>query len=1249
MFCLLLKSPRKYIFISAVIALQLLVQCNQALAGAKQPPAPSPTPSQSGSEIVYQDETLMMGYITSGDTVDRTGYDQCTATLGRYVDVESDNSANHNPVFQVDVNTTSISFSHNRWVRDPVVAFICTNAQPTSKQIVTGYSASGTNIGAGLSCVTTIGNFKKFRAGGGGRGTLSCTYDSATGVVTARDTGAGEVTDCGYVCVDDQVSANTAGSSRLLVRHYEATNGATDNIGASLAVAYGTNYFFSKCSGTGIVYGNYNETTGTVTQGQSTPCTSSSYSYISAFALQCSDGVDNDGDGLTDIEDPGCSTPDDDDESDGTSQCQDGIDNDGDGATDIADFSCSSPQDNDETNPKAQCQDGSDNDSDGAIDMNDFSCASNQDNDESDPQSECQDGTDNDGDGVIDLADPGCGDNPQNDDESAGTTQCQDNIDNDGDGAADLQDYSCLGDNTKDDEANPLSECQDGVDNDGDSLIDGADPACTTPQHNNEGSATTQCQDGVDNDSDGATDLADYSCQGLPTNDNEAIPLAECQDTVDNDLDGLTDLADPGCSSSQDNFEGDGTSQCQDGIDNDGDGAIDNNDFSCQGDNTKNDEANPKSQCQDGVDNDGDIVIDMQDPGCSSPQDNNEGDGTTACQDGLDNDGDGAIDLADFSCGGDPINRDEANPKSQCQNTIDDDSDGLTDLNDPGCANNQDNDESDGTSQCQNTVDDDTDGLVDMADPGCSTPQDNDESDGTSQCQNTVDDDTDGLVDMADPGCATPQDNDESDGTSQCQNTVDDDTDGLIDMADPGCATPQDNDESDGTSQCQNTVDDDTDGLVDMADPGCSTPQDNDESDGTSQCQNTVDDDADGLIDMADPGCTTPQDNDESGGTSQCQNTIDDDVDGLTDMADPGCSTPQDNDESDEPTLLSLGLECVTKNADSTKTAYFSYNNTASADVTVVNNAGAGTVNAFITDDANITTPPTTFKPGLATGTVAVTFNAPSLTWVVRAAGSAQSQATASDTTPECGAVVPFAECRGFQNGVMTVRLGYDNPNGFAQHFDIGSNNGFTPGAIDRGQPTQFFSGLNSSAIEVGIEDIDTGVTWNINNESIRLDSTLPACAGECTEVSSGSIQEELDQVAVELSALVVRAAEALKASKVRRKRDKVDFRRAKKKAEGYIASAKALTIQIPEVTKTCPDAPQLCVTVDRGPIITQLSSLYAVQRNSVRRTIARAYWRNTGSTGLKARKKLVRAAVTLEQQGNAALAELPRFAEDCE
>ena len=68
---------------------------------------------------------------------------------------------------------------------------------------------------------------------------------------------------------------------------------------------------------------------------------------------QCDDGVDNDGDGLTDTADPGCTDATDSSER-GTTVCDDGLDNDGDGATDTADAGCSSPTDSDETN----CGDG---------------------------------------------------------------------------------------------------------------------------------------------------------------------------------------------------------------------------------------------------------------------------------------------------------------------------------------------------------------------------------------------------------------------------------------------------------------------------------------------------------------------------------------------------------------------------------------------------------------------------------------------------------------------------------------------------------------------------------------------------------------------------------------------------------------------------------------------------------------------------------------------------------------------------
>ena len=116
---------------------------------------------------------------------------------------------------------------------------------------------------------------------------------------------------------------------------------------------------------------------------------------------QCSDGVDNDGDGLIDYgsnldNDPGCQTSDDDDESDDPAhfpQCFDGLDNDGDGLVDYgSDPGCDSVNDEDEFNeivdePVSQCSDGLDNDNDSLIDYgqnqdNDPGCESAEDNDE---------------------------------------------------------------------------------------------------------------------------------------------------------------------------------------------------------------------------------------------------------------------------------------------------------------------------------------------------------------------------------------------------------------------------------------------------------------------------------------------------------------------------------------------------------------------------------------------------------------------------------------------------------------------------------------------------------------------------------------------------------------------------------------------------------------------------------------------------------------------------------------------------
>lgn len=92
----------------------------------------------------------------------------------------------------------------------------------------------------------------------------------------------------------------------------------------------------------------------------------------------CSDGVDSDGDGLADQEDPQCWGPNDAETPDGigrryTGVCSDGEDNDGDGEVDRNDPDCqiaAGASEADKTNPDAvfACSDGEDNDGDGLAD-----------------------------------------------------------------------------------------------------------------------------------------------------------------------------------------------------------------------------------------------------------------------------------------------------------------------------------------------------------------------------------------------------------------------------------------------------------------------------------------------------------------------------------------------------------------------------------------------------------------------------------------------------------------------------------------------------------------------------------------------------------------------------------------------------------------------------------------------------------------------------------------------------------------
>jgi serine/threonine-protein kinase len=210
----------------------------------------------------------------------------------------------------------------------------------------------------------------------------------------------------------------------------------------------------------------------------------------------CGNGRDDDGDGLTDLDDPGCDDAEDGDEGgDPPPACANGTDDDGDGRIDTNDPGCTSAADDDETNVAPICDNGVDDDGDGLVDLLDPGCADAGDGDETDPPAACGNGADDDGDGATDMEDPGCA-SPTDPDETDVVPACANGIDDDGDGLVDLEDPGCAS-NLDGDEGgvDGPPACANGIDDDGDGLVDLADLGCESPEDTDEtdrtGASTT--------------------------------------------------------------------------------------------------------------------------------------------------------------------------------------------------------------------------------------------------------------------------------------------------------------------------------------------------------------------------------------------------------------------------------------------------------------------------------------------------------------------------------------------------------------------------------------------------------------------------------------------------------------------------------------------------------------------------------------------------------------------------------------
>lgn len=196
---------------------------------------------------------------------------------------------------------------------------------------------------------------------------------------------------------------------------------------------------FTDSDGDGVI-DLAEEITGSDPSDASSTPESTGASFLSAFPL-CSDGVDNDRDGLTDGDDDGCT------------------DSDGDVVSDPAEMLLGSDPLNAGSFPE-------DSRLDTVLEFNGL------------PIFFCADSVDNDGDGLTDGDDPGCTPIGSDGDDFDDATEKR--YGSDPSDAASVPEHEI---------PNPGS-CSDGVDNDLDGLTDGDDPACQIAANDNRADAT---------------------------------------------------------------------------------------------------------------------------------------------------------------------------------------------------------------------------------------------------------------------------------------------------------------------------------------------------------------------------------------------------------------------------------------------------------------------------------------------------------------------------------------------------------------------------------------------------------------------------------------------------------------------------------------------------------------------------------------------------------------------------------------
>ncbi len=291
-----------------------------------------------------------------------------------------------------------------------------------------------------------------------------------------------------------------------------------------------------------------------------------------------------------------------------------------------------------------------------------------------------------------------------------------------------------------------------------------------------------------------------------------------------------------------------------------------------------------------------------------------DGDGTSNRQEILNNtdplvgdsDGDGVLDSQEILDGTDKNNSCDfvvthrTLDPSAAWNTSDCDSDGI-----PNAVEGIVDTDNDGTPDFRD-LDSDNDGIIDAIEkgPNGTTPIDTD-NDGTPDFRD-LDSDNDGIIDAIEKGSGTTPVDTDNDGTPDFRD-LDSDNDGITDTIEKGTGTTPRDTDNDGTPDYRD-LDSDNDGITDAIEKGPgATPRDTD-NDGTPDYID-LDSDNDGITDAIEKGNgTTPLDTDNDG--TPDYRDLDSDNDGITDALEKGSGiTPKDTDNDGIPDFRDLDAD----------------------------------------------------------------------------------------------------------------------------------------------------------------------------------------------------------------------------------------------------------------------------------------------------------------------------------------------------